>query len=153
MGATDRTWQSWRTGALRARRAIRNRGRLGEDDQGFFKISNSCASRLLMARSARTSGWRATSMLPTSATSCAYCQRQSSLGLMPNSRAAACVLRLSEAGRSASVLKASSYLLRLSGDAALILAVITEENTSCFCLAFLDYLNSCQKTAVSRSQA
>ena len=46
---------------------------------------------------------------------------------MPNCCAAACVLRLSDARRNASALKASSYLRRLSGDAPFFLAVITEE--------------------------
>ncbi|WP_331057603.1 hypothetical protein [Hymenobacter sp.] len=46
-------------------------------------MPSSCASRLLAARRARISGSRATSMLPTSATARAYCQRESRLGLMP----------------------------------------------------------------------
>ena len=95
----------------------------------FFKMSSSCSARLRRARSARTSGPRATSTLPTSATSCACCQRYSSLGRMPNPRAPAWVLRLSDARRrtSASALNASSYLRRLSGDAPLDLVALTEE--------------------------
>src|SRR4051812_547355 len=46
---------------------------------------------------------------------------------MPNCRAADWVLRLSLARRRASALKASSYLRRLSGDAPLGFAAITEE--------------------------
>jgi len=46
---------------------------------------------------------------------------------MPTCRAAAWVLRLSLARRSASALNASSYLRRLSGDAPLDFAAITEE--------------------------
>jgi hypothetical protein len=46
---------------------------------------------------------------------------------MPNCRAAACVLRLSLAKRSASALNASSYLRRLSGDVPLNLVAMTEE--------------------------
>ena len=37
--------------------------------KAFFKMSSSCSARLRRARSARTSGSRATSSLPTSATS------------------------------------------------------------------------------------
>jgi hypothetical protein len=95
--------------------------------KAFFKISSSCSARLRRARRALTSGSRATSSLPTSATSCACCQRESSLGLMPNCRAAAWVLRLSDARRRASALNASSYLRHLSGDVPLFLAVITDE--------------------------
>ena len=43
--------------------------------KAFFKISSFCASRLLAARRARASGSRATSTLPTSATSRACYQR------------------------------------------------------------------------------
>ena len=43
--------------------------------KAFFKISNSYSARLRRARSAHTSGSRATLTLPTSATSCACCQR------------------------------------------------------------------------------
>ena len=43
--------------------------------KAFFKISTSCLACLRRARPARTSGSRATSALPTSATSCACCQR------------------------------------------------------------------------------
>jgi len=71
----------------------------------FFKMSSSWASRLLATRRTRTSGSRATSRLPTSATSCA----------------AACVLRLSEARRKASALNASSYLRRFRATTRLIL--------------------------------
>ena len=46
---------------------------------------------------------------------------------MPSCRAAACVLRLSPARRSASALNASSYLRRLSGDDPLVLVAMTEE--------------------------
>ena len=43
--------------------------------KAFFKMSSSCSARFSRARRARTSGSRATSSLPTSATSCACCQR------------------------------------------------------------------------------
>ena len=43
--------------------------------KAFFKISSSCSARFRRARRARTSGSRATSSLPTSATSWACCQR------------------------------------------------------------------------------
>ena len=46
---------------------------------------------------------------------------------MPNCWAAAWVLRLSLAKRNASALNASSYLRRLSGDALLFFAVMTQE--------------------------
>ena len=49
------------------------------------------------------------------------------LGAEPNCRAVACVLRLSEARRSASALNASSYLRRLSGDAPFVLVAMTWE--------------------------
>jgi hypothetical protein len=43
--------------------------------KAFFKMSSSCSARFNWARSWRTSGSRATSTLPTSATSRACCQR------------------------------------------------------------------------------
>ncbi len=43
--------------------------------KAFFKISSSCSARFKRARKARTSGSRATSTLPTSATTWACCQR------------------------------------------------------------------------------
>lgn len=43
--------------------------------KAFFKISSACSARFNWARNARTSGSRATSALPTSATSWACCQR------------------------------------------------------------------------------
>ena len=45
----------------------------------------------------------------------------------PNCWAAAWVLRLSEAKRSASALKASSYLRRLSGVVLLLFVLMTQE--------------------------
>jgi hypothetical protein len=52
--------------------------------KAFFKLSRSCARRLWAARRARTSGPRAASTWPASATNCACRQRWSRLGLMPS---------------------------------------------------------------------
>lgn len=92
------------------------------------------------ARRARASGSRIASRPPFSATGGARCPRCSNGARMPNSRAAACVFRLSEVRGGASVLKASPYRRRCRATPSSYWRSLLKNYTFFLCLAFQNYL-------------